>query len=89
MGRLIDNERIQRMIHISKGWFVITKEDGTLYFNDLRFGLLTFGAGSTDFVFKYKISESESGSVELTEVAKDQQDGKKLLAELWERVKGN
>ena len=68
---------------------MITKEDGTLYFNDVRFGLLTFGAGSTDFVFKYKISESESGSVELTEVAKDQQDGKKLLAELWERVKGN
>ena len=89
LGRLIENERIQRMIHISKGWFVITKEDGTLYFNDLRFGLLTFGAGSTDFVFIYKISESESGSGELTEVAKDQQDGKKLLAELWERVKGN
>ncbi|MEM1408194.1 MAG: metal-dependent hydrolase [Bacteroidota bacterium] len=89
LGSLIENERIRRMIRVSKGWFIITQEEDTLYFNDLRFGLLSFDTRSTDFVFKYKITVSESGSVELTEVAKDQRDGRKLLAELWERVKGN
>ncbi|MEM7106979.1 MAG: metal-dependent hydrolase [Bacteroidota bacterium] len=89
LGDLLYNERIQRMIRISKGWFIITQEDETLYFNDLRFGLLTLEPGSTDFVFKYKISKNESGEVVLTEVTKDQRDGKKLLIELWDRVKGN
>lgn len=89
LGDLADNERIQRMIRISKGWFTITQEDGTLYFNDLRFGLLSMEAGSNDFVFKYKITEDESGQVELTEVEKDQHDGKKLLTELLARISGN
>ncbi|MEM6526055.1 MAG: metal-dependent hydrolase [Bacteroidota bacterium] len=89
LGDLIENERIQRMIRISKGWFIITQKEETLYFNDLRFGLLTLEPGSTDFVFQYKISENALGEIELTEVKKTQRDGKKLLAELWERVRGN
>jgi inner membrane protein len=89
LGGLVDNERIQRMIRISKGWFIITKENGRLYFNDLRFGLLTFEPGSSDFVFKYEITQDESGEIELIEVTKNQRDGQKLLAELWRRIKGN
>jgi len=89
LGGLIQNERIQRMIHISKGWYTISQEGGDLYFNDLRFGLLSLEGNSTDFVFKYKITQDETGAVELTEVAKDKRDGKKLLSELWTRIKGN
>ena len=89
LGPLIKNKRIQRMINISKGWFIITEEDGNLYFNDLRFGLLTLEPRSNDFVFKYKITQDNSGVVELTEVDKNQRDGRKLLAELWSRIKGN
>lgn len=89
LGNLIENERIQRMIRISKGWFIITQKEGVLYFNDLRFGLLTLKPGSTDFVFQYKISENDTGEIILTEATKDQRDGKKLLIELWQRIKGN
>ncbi len=89
LGHLADNEKIRRMIGISKGWYIITKEDGDLYFNDLRFGLLTVQPGSKDFVFKYKITEDESGAVTLTEVSKNTRDGRKLISELWNRIKGN
>lgn len=89
LGELENNERIQRMIHISKGWYIISEEDDQLYFNDMRFGLMSMQPGSMDFVFKYKISKDESGMVTLTEVTKDQQDGKKLMKELWKRMKGN
>lgn len=89
LGDLIDNERIQRMIKISKGWFIITLEEGDLYFNDLKFGVFSTQPGSKDFVFKYKITSLDDGLIELTEVEKNQRDGKKLLAELWDRVKGN
>ncbi len=89
LGSLVDNERIQRMIRISEGWYIISEEDGDLYFNDLRFGLFTFEPGSKDFVFKYKITTHDSGLVELTEVDKNPRDGRKLMGDLWMRVKGN
>ena len=89
LGSLVDNERIQRMIRISEGWYIISEEDGDLYFNDLRFGLFTFEPGSKDFVFKYKITKHDSGLVELTEVDKNPRDGRKLMGDLWMRVKGN
>lgn len=89
LGSLVEKERIQRMIRISEGWYIISEEDGDLYFNDLRFGLLTFEPGSTDFVFKYKITQDNSGVVELTEVDKNPRDGRKLMGDLWMRVKGN
>lgn len=89
LGDLIENERIKRMISISKGWYIVSREESRLYFNDLRFGLLTFEPGSMDFVFKYEITQDQNGVVELTEVQKDQRDGSKLIGELWERIKGN
>jgi len=89
LGDLIENERIKRMISISKGWYIVSREESRLYFNDLRFGLLTFEPGSMDFVFKYEITQDQNGVVELTEVQKDQSDGSKLIRELWERIKGN
>ena len=89
LGSLVEDERIQRMIRISEGWYVISQEDGDLYFNDLRFGLFTFEPGSKDFVFKYKITQHDSGLVELTEVDKNPRDGRKLMGDLWMRVKGN
>jgi hypothetical protein len=33
--------------------------------------------------------EHESGDVEIVEVEKDRRDGKKLIIELWQRIKGN
>ncbi|MBV6641048.1 MAG: metal-dependent hydrolase [Cyclobacteriaceae bacterium] len=89
LGPLVHDEKVQRMIRISEGWYIISEEDGDLYFNDLRFGLLTFEPRSKDFVFKYKITTHDSGLVELTEVDKNPRDGRKLMGDLWMRVKGN
>lgn len=89
LGELKENDRIKRMIRISMGWYIISLEEGKLYFNDLRFGLLSMEPGSTDFVFKYEILKTDSGEVELVEVEKNQRDGKKLLKDLWLRIRGN
>ncbi|MFY0672066.1 MAG: metal-dependent hydrolase [Bacteroidia bacterium] len=86
---IIDNERVKRMIHISKGWYSISQEGEKLFFNDLRFGLLSMQAGSQDFVFKYEITKDKEGMIVFTEVEKSSRDGKKLIKELFERIKGN
>ena len=89
LGDLVKNESIKRMISISEGWYTINKKNDNLYFNDLRFGLLDLKPKSENFVFKYKIDVDNSGNVHFVEEPKDKRDGKKLLSELWKRLKGN
>ena len=89
LGSLAENEKVQRMISISEGWYVISREEGQLYFSDLRFGLMSMERNSQNFVFKYRMDVDPSGEVHFMEEPKDTRDGKKLLTELWERVNGN
>ena len=89
LGNLIQNEKVKQMIAISKGWFTINKKDENLYFNDLRFGLLSLEPKAENFVFKYKIKVDDLGKVTFTEEPKDKRDGKKLISDLWVRLKGN
>ncbi|GAA4230475.1 metal-dependent hydrolase [Postechiella marina] len=89
LGDLVENEKVKRMIAISEGWYTITQEADTLYFNDLRFGLLSMKPNSQNFVFKYSITVDATGEVVFTEMPKGKRDAKKLLSELWTRLKGN
>ncbi|WP_064966478.1 metal-dependent hydrolase [Tenacibaculum ovolyticum] len=89
LGNLTEDKNVKRMISISEGWFTINKKDDQLYFNDLRFGLLSMKPKAENFVFKYKITVDNSGYVIFTEESKDKRDGKKLISDLWVRLKGN
>ncbi|WP_417195599.1 metal-dependent hydrolase [Bizionia sp.] len=87
---LLSNDKMQRMIHISKGWYTITQQDGKLYYNDLRFGLLSLEPASESFVFQFLIDkDDETGNISFIEQPKGSRDAKKLMSELWTRVKGN
>ncbi|MFD2550843.1 metal-dependent hydrolase [Bizionia sediminis] len=86
---LKDHEKMQRMIHISKGWYTISERNNQLYFNDLRFGLLSLEPGSDSFVFQFLIEyDSQTNNLQFTELPKRPRDAKKLLSELWQRIKG-
>ncbi|WP_299391704.1 metal-dependent hydrolase [uncultured Gelidibacter sp.] len=89
LGDLVKHEKVQRMIDITNGWYTIIEKDGKLLFNDLRFGLLTMDKGSQDFVFQYEIVSDEQGNVHFVEEEKTQRDAKKLMGDLWKRIKGN
>ncbi|QLE02571.1 metal-dependent hydrolase [Galbibacter sp. BG1] len=84
-----ENDKFERMVHISKDWYSITKKGNELYFNDLRFGLMSMEPNASDYVFQYRIDENGKGQISFTETEKDRADAKKLLKELWQRVKGN
>ncbi|MFD1162094.1 MULTISPECIES: metal-dependent hydrolase [Hwangdonia] len=89
LGKLIDNEKVKQMIAVSEGWYTITKKNNKLFYNDLRFGLLSMTPNAQDFVFQYEIRVDEFGDVQFIEQEKNKRDGKKLLADLWVRLKGN
>ena len=89
LGDIAKHPKIKRMIAISKGWYTINKKNNNLYFNDLRFGVLSMEANATNFVFKYKIVVDANGTPFFIEEPKEKKDGKKLLLDLWTRIKGN
>ncbi|MFL0354581.1 metal-dependent hydrolase [Xanthomarina sp. GH4-25] len=89
LGGLILEKKVKRMIHISQGWYSISKKEEQIFFNDLRFGLLSLKPGAQNFVFQYEIKTDASGEVTFTETVKNREDAKQLLSDLWKRIKGN
>ena len=85
---LRSDEKIKRLIDISNGWFVITEEQGELFFNDLRFGVLDANAERPTFVFSYHIVQGSKG-IEIEEVERKPAEGRKLLRDLANRILGN
>ncbi|TMM31090.1 metal-dependent hydrolase [Polaribacter aestuariivivens] len=89
LGELKNHPKMKRMIAISKNWYTINKINNTLYFNDLRFGTLSIKPNANNFVFKYKINIDENGTPFFIEEPKEKRNAKKLLFDLWKRIKGN
>jgi len=83
------NEKVQRMIAITEGWYSISQKNGNLYFNDLRFGLLNLKPESDDFVFQFLIEKHTDGTVNFIEQPRNRSNAKGMLNSLWQRIKGN
>ena len=81
-------DNLRRLVNITNGWYTITQQGDKLYFNDLRFGLLSLGPKADTFAFSYLLEEKEDRLV-ITEQPKTRGDAQQLLSELWIRLKGN
>jgi inner membrane protein len=80
---------LKRLQKISGGWYIYSKnEDGDLLFNDLRFGLLSFAPEEYRFVFSYKLYYKNE-TFKVADFRKTPDDGKQLVLQLWQRIKGN
>ena len=89
LGDLVHQENVQRMIRVSKGWYSITKKEERLFYNDLRFCLLSLQPNAQNFAFQYEIKVDTLGKVTFIETEKNREDAKQLLNDLWTRIKGN
>ncbi|MCH8534084.1 MAG: metal-dependent hydrolase [Flavobacteriaceae bacterium] len=86
---VIHENDVKRLQKISEGWYTFSvDEDEKLFFNDLRFGLLSFDADENRFVFSYRLYYKED-EFQVEEFRKTPDDGKALIFQLWERIKGN
>ncbi|MEL6918291.1 MAG: metal-dependent hydrolase [Bacteroidota bacterium] len=88
LGHLSGNDKVGRLIQIAEGWFIITEKKGQLYFNDLRFGLMSLDPEEKRFVFSYKLIPEGKG-IRVEETRKTGLDGKQILVGLWNRMWGN
>lgn len=88
LGDLKDNDKIKRLIKIAEGWYVISTQNKQLYFNDLRFGLMSLDPKEKDFAFKYQLTNAK-GNLEILETPRSVGDARNLLSALWNRIWGN
>jgi inner membrane protein len=88
LGDLKEADKVKRLIAISEGWYTISEKENTLYFNDLRFGLMSLDPEETQFAFSYELNRT-TDQLMAKETPKFRNDAKKLLALLWQRIFGN
>jgi inner membrane protein len=87
-SELKKNIDFEKLKIASEGWYIISKRDKTLYFNDLRFGLLNVDTSNPQFAFSYQFVQKK-GKLAAIEVPKSRGDGKRLLKKIFSRLKGN
>jgi len=88
LGHLASHEKIERLRRIVQGWYTITKKNNQLFFNDLRFGLISLDSEEERFAFSYRIIP-KGDKVIVEEIPKIRSDAKHLLEALWLRIWGN
>jgi inner membrane protein len=86
--KLKGNPDFEKLKKISEGWYIISEDNNTLYFNDLRFGLLNNLPAKPKFAFSYQFTPTDSG-LKAVEVPKKKRDGKLLLQNILKRLQGN
>jgi len=80
-------ELVQRVQHLSQGYYTTQMEGKSLIINDLRFGQMGMMNPNAPFVFSYKFHKVD-GEVIFEERRKEPKEGFKLLKGLWQRLKG-
>ena len=88
LGSLETNDKVKRLIGITEGWYAVTKKEGNLFFNDLRFGLISLDATNNQFAFSYELEKTKQG-LKIRETPKSNVDAKRIFSTLWERIWGN
>ena len=89
-GLQISNSKYYKeLVAISEGWHIVSRHNNSIFFNDLRFGLLNDNPTAPQFAFSYEFTPNADGTFNVTEVPKAKRDGKILLQKLWKRLKGN
>jgi inner membrane protein len=87
-SQLNGNSDFEKLKKASEGWYIISQKNKSLYFNDLRFGLLNDTSENPQFAFSYEFIVTES-ELKAVEVPKSKRDGKRLLLKIANRLKGN
>lgn len=88
LGDLRKEDKVQRLIQINQGWYTVSERADGIYLNDLRFGMMSVDPNADKFAFSFLI-EKTGNEVTVTEEPKDTRDAKRLLSDLWGRIKGN
>ena len=84
-----DHEDVQKLIRFSKQFYTVERYNGTLVFNDLRFGqIIGWQKPKEQFVFHYFLQHPEDNTLVVQRGRFAKWDWNVAKA-LWERIRGN
>ncbi|MEI6817508.1 MAG: metal-dependent hydrolase [Bacteroidota bacterium] len=85
----MQDERIQKLIRFSQGYYCITQKDSIKYFHDLRFGQTgKFDSKDAPFVFSYALGKSDDTKMSLQK-GRFQGSLSETFSNLYSRIKGH
>ncbi|WP_276389409.1 metal-dependent hydrolase [Eudoraea chungangensis] len=87
LGELSSNDKIQRLIKVTKGWYTISMNAKVIVYNDLRFGLIKSDPLDPIYAFSYKLLPFKD-KLKVEEVPKYKGDAREVLSGLWYRIWG-
>lgn len=88
INSISDEPIVKQLKKISENQFVITNQNQSIQFNDLRFGLLDNNKDNLKYAFAYELYY-EDGIWKAKELPKENRDGIQLLKNIWVRLQGN
>jgi inner membrane protein len=84
-----EENKIQILKRMTKGWYVIEQQGDKLIFNDLRFGRIGMSDKNAQFAFSYELFYDENGVFQAMERPKSMDSGKEAFKDLFDRIGGN
>lgn len=85
---LSDYKVFDRLVVLSENDYTLVQKGDTLFFNDLRFGLLKNDPIDPQFGFSYQFYTDDQGQVQVKEVKKNNREGVLMLKKLVKRIGG-
>ena len=88
LGDLANEDKVKQLIKITQGWYTVSEKEDGIYLNDLRFGMMSVDQSVGKFAFSFRL-DKVGDKVIVSEEPKDRSEAKRLLSDLWERIKGS
>jgi len=89
LGPYRGNDRLERLLEITKGYYTVQPAEKGILINDLRFGKFDdWRVEGGAYVFVYHVWPNSDGSLNFEEVNNRPKIDKNYLADYWERIKG-
>ncbi|MGB3180517.1 MAG: metal-dependent hydrolase [Cyclobacteriaceae bacterium] len=84
-----DNSELNDLKEFSKGYYSLRQQEGSIIYNDLRFGPSGgWQQPGSNFIFAFRIEKAGEDRLTFTRT-QPQMDGRRTLRDLFERIKGD
>lgn len=87
LGPMANEEIVQRLITLSRGWYVVMQEGDSIYINDLRFGQIGINDDPDSFPFSHKVWY-ENGELQVKQRERSREGMGTAMGQLFDRIGG-
>ncbi len=85
----VSDEKLQELLQMTEGYYIVDQQQDTLLVKDLRFGQLDgWGEAREDFTFVYQVVP-ENGQLTFSQKPNNIKKARELMGALWQRIMGN